>query len=120
LNQSITRIRAELPPTSASLICYDAGENQAECRAWSLEKPLGEERPEPIAQYDGIDVLAVHLVTKRHIAEDIDDTIKERKCSRTNDVSPYEALGLACHSKGDRPNAITAFETWDQTKSKLS
>ena len=97
--ESIARIKAEVLPNSESVIWYDTERGQGS-RLWSLDQaPTDDEAPEPIAQYNGLELLSIHLdeaekiYTKRHIAENIDEAIRKGKRRRTTDVQPY--FGLA-------------------------
>jgi hypothetical protein len=98
LNDSLTRIKSELLPNPSSLRWSDKIERGSNCRLWSLDSNSSLEA-QPSAQYEGIDLVANSLETlenvygKRHIADDVDQHIQERKRQRVNDVSAY--FGLA-------------------------
>ena len=102
LNDSLTRIKAELVPNPQSLVWNDSGaENGPTLRVWSLDNsPDDTNGSRPNAEYEGRELLSVRLnetvetvYTKKHIADDLDDLIRERKRRRVDDVSPY--FGLA-------------------------
>jgi len=102
--ESLTRIKDALLPSPTSVIWYDNAEKGPGPRLWSLDDtPTDDERPGPIAQYDGLELSTVRLeevekiYTKRHIAENIDGAIRTAKRRRTIDVQPY--IGLATHGE---------------------
>ena len=98
-NDSLTRIKSELLPNPSSLRWNDRTERGSNCRLWSLDNNSSELEAQPSAQYDGIALISNSLETvenvygKRHIADDVDQHIQERKRQRGNDVSTF--FGLA-------------------------
>jgi uncharacterized protein YoxC len=99
-NDSLTRIKGEILPNATSIKWYDDAEPAF--RLWSLDGGSdigGSQRSRPTAQYEGMEVSSVRLerveqvYEKRHIADDVDEHIRERKRRRVNVVSAY--LGLA-------------------------
>jgi hypothetical protein len=110
LNDSLTRIKSELLPNPSSLHWNDRTERGSNCRLWSLDNNSSN-LPQPNAQYEGIALVANGLETienvygKRHIADDIDQHIQERKRQRANDVSPF--FGLA--KRGNHVQELRVF-----------
>jgi hypothetical protein len=100
LNDSLTRINAERLPNPSSLSRYEGTERGSNTRLWSLDGSSDTLESRPNAQYEGIALVAKRLEEtvenvygKRHIADDVDQHIQERKRHRVNDVSPF--IGLA-------------------------
>lgn len=101
LNDSLTRIKAEIIPNPQSLVWHEGAEKRPTLRVWSLDNDSDDaDGSRPNAEHEGIDLLSVRLnetietvYTKKHIADDVDDRIRDRKRRRVDDVSPY--FGLA-------------------------
>lgn len=96
MNDSRTRIINELIPNPKSVIWYDdALDRQEISRIWHLDIANAEQ---PYARYNGMELSSIrlesikHTMSKRDIAEEVDDIVRERKRRRVGDISPY--LGL--------------------------
>ena len=90
LNESVIRII--LPEDS--LIWYGP-EDKPTTRLWSLDH-LDEQLPSPNAKYGGLDLSSVRLdytyedmTAKRHLADDVDEVVREYKRRRISDISPF-------------------------------
>ena len=95
---SMTRLEAEILPIE----WYDELDpsKKRKFRIWLLDNPLEDsDFTGPDAQYNGLELSAVRLndsyddiMSKPHIADDVDCNIREKKRCRVDDVSPYIAL----------------------------
>ena len=97
---SLTRINAEFLPNPLSLTWYNDMERRPDFRLWSLDNnPNGNDHLHPIGEYEGTVVTSVttnntveSIYSKRHIAHEVDEHIRESKRQRRSDVAAY--LGL--------------------------
>jgi hypothetical protein len=102
LNESAVRIIAEILPKKSPLIWYADPNNNSQpgFRLWTLDHSPQSLRLSPNVNLGGIEFASVSLggsydniMTKRHVAEDVDEDIRERKSQRATDLSPY--FGIA-------------------------
>jgi hypothetical protein len=102
-NDSLMRIKSELLPIPSSFSWNEKTEHGSNYRLWNLDNIASSPQAQPSAHYEGIDLLANRLETienvygKRHIADDVDQHIQERKRQRVNHVSAYVGLAKRGH-----------------------
>jgi len=114
LSESAVRIKAEILPKSSPLIWYgDPTTNkQPGFRLWTLDNESDNVRPSPNALLGGVEFSSVSLsetydniMTKRHLAEDVDEDIRARKYQRIDDLAAY--FGLA--KRGNRLEELREY-----------
>ena len=101
LNDSLTRIKAELVPNPQSLVWHDGSEKGPNLRVWFLDNTSDDSNEsKPNAEYEGRELSSVRLnetvetvYGKNHIADDVDELIRDARRRRADDVSAY--FGLA-------------------------
>jgi len=99
LSESAIRIRAEILPKKAGVRWYDeAGANRKE-RLWSLDRPIDDAGDSPQAHLNGIDLSAERIdstydevLSTPHIADEVEENVREEKLNRMTSISPFVAL----------------------------
>jgi len=97
LNESAIRIRAEFLPMSSGLSWYEKSPEDRHLKIWALDEVVAEN--DPPATLNGLDLATTRLgitydevLTKRHIADDVDEDIREKKRRRLDNITPYVSL----------------------------
>lgn len=101
LNDSLIKLGTEILPRSSNLVWYDECKTDQSFKVWSLDKTPNESiSNRPQANLGGIDLRSIplkntynELHAKRHIADDVEEDVREKKRQRLSDVSPYVCLG---------------------------
>jgi hypothetical protein len=104
LNESVTRIRTEILPNNQPLVWHNEStfESHQHFKVWSLDYDLSNatEQPRPDVAMNGLELSSSRLsddydgiVTRRSMADEIDDDLRHKKRRRIFEISPY--VGLA-------------------------
>jgi len=100
LNESLIKMGAEILPKSNDLVWYDDAAARRTFKVWSLDEPRNE-TPRSIQQANlsGLKPSSIPLETtydelhaKRHVADDIEEDIREKKGRGTHEISGYVSL----------------------------
>jgi hypothetical protein len=112
-NESLIKIGTEILPKSSDLVWYDENASHRTFKIYSLDEPPDEAaRSVPQANLNGLDLSSVRLETtydellaKRHVADDIEEDVREKKRRRKGDVSAYVSLAR----RGNRLDELREF-----------
>jgi hypothetical protein len=100
-NESAIRRKAEILPKTSPIIWYDGStpETKPQFRLWSLDHPASQ-TPAPDGMLGGLELSSFRLrhtydetLSIRHIADDVDEDIREKKNLHVGVLDPY--IGLA-------------------------
>ena len=100
LNESLIKIGTEILPKSNDLVWYDDAAARRTFKVWSLDEPRNETPCSiPQANLSGLELSSIPLETtydelhaKRHVADDIEEDIREKKGRGTHEISGYVSL----------------------------
>jgi len=113
-NESAIKTGTEILLTSPDLAWYEETHLTRPLKVWFLDQDSEEIVPLPQATLSGLDLTAVrldctyqdlHTSTKRHIADSVEEDLREMKRQRVSTVSPYVALAR----RGDRLDELREF-----------
>ena len=101
MSNALTRIKSEILPKASNFIWYDGFDSKPKHRLWSLES-REKTRPFPVADFSGIEVSFKRILdsyeeitSKCHVADDVDEDVREQNRRRVSDIEPYICSLLA-------------------------